>query len=314
MRKWIFYSAFLLATTGHSQDSTQQFHGAWDSVSARTNIDKKRQRIVGATHATIYGGWLLMLNATWYKDYPRSKFHTFDDWGEWQHMDKVGHGWTVYTSSRISYGLWRWAGVSNKKAVLYSAPPALAYMLAVEYLDGRSAEWGWSWGDAGANAFGAAFFAAQQLAWDEQKVQFKFSSHPVTYPSDTKQRASELYGTGFLERTLKDYNGQSYWLSAGLPRSWNLPKWLQVSVGYGAAGMLGGYENVAFDKNGVMTFNRPDIKRYRQWYLAPDIDLTKIKTKSKVLKTVFYTLNSLKFPAPTLELSNGRLKGHWLYF
>ncbi|MCW3073984.1 MAG: hypothetical protein JWP69_1053 [Flaviaesturariibacter sp.] len=304
----------MVATFCQAQDSTPFVLKVPDTVNRNLSIDKKRQLLMGATHFTVYGGWLVMLNATWYKNYPRSKFHSFNDMGEWQQMDKVGHAWTVYTSSRISYGMWRWTGISNIKSVLLSATPALAYMLAVEYLDGRSAEWGWSWGDAGANAFGAALFASQQLAWNEQKVQLKFSAHPARYPPDTRQRADELFGTGFLERTLKDYNTQAYWLSFHLPKGLKLPPWLQISFGYGAAGMLGGYENTARDKDGNVTFNRPDIKRYRQWYVAPDIDLTRIKTKSKLLKTVFYTLNSLKFPAPTLEFSNGKFKGHFLYF
>jgi hypothetical protein len=89
---------------------------------------------------------------------------------------------------------------------------------------------------------------------------------------------------------------------------------LNISIGYGADGMLGGYENIAYDKNGNISFNRQDIKRYRQWYLSPDVDLTKINTKSKLLRTVLAGLNAIKIPAPSLELSNGKLKGHWLSF
>ncbi|MGE5106011.1 MAG: hypothetical protein ACM3H8_00575, partial [Sphingobacteriales bacterium] len=119
------------------------------------------------------------------------------------------------------------------------------------------------------------------------------------------------------ERMLKGYNGQAYWLSANLkcffPQS-NLPAWLNLSVGYGAEGMFGGFDNIATDKNGTITFDRRDIKRYRQWYLAPDVDFTKIKTNKKWLRTAFHFLNVFKFPAPALELSNGKLKVYALYF
>ena len=54
---------------------------------------------------------------------------------------------------------------------------------------------------------------------------------------------------------------------------------------------------------------------YRQFYLAPDIDLTRIPTKSRFLRTVLYTLNCVKLPAPTIELNGkGKLKGYALYF
>ena len=61
-------------------------------------------------------------------------------------------------------------------------------------------------------------------------------------------------------------------------------------------------------------FNRTDIERNRQWYLSPDIDLTKIKTNKKLLKTLLFGLNAIKIPAPALYFSHGKLKGHLLYF
>ncbi|MDB5252868.1 MAG: hypothetical protein JWP27_2037 [Flaviaesturariibacter sp.] len=312
MKKWILSCVLLLSLSGFGQDTARAVADGWkqpDSSHARA-----WQRRVDIAAGLIYTGWFVMLNETWYKDYPRSSFHFFNDIGEWQQVDKVGHAWTVYTASRIGYGMWRRAGAGNRKAVMNATLSSTAYLLAIEYLDGRSAEWGFSWGDAGADIFGAALFGAQQLAWDKQLVQFKFSSHPISYPDELKARTKSLFGSSLLERTLKDYNAQAYWMSMRLPRSWNLPKWLQVSVGYGAGGMLGGYENTATDAEGHMVFDRRDIRRYRQWYLAPDIDLTQIRTRSGLLRTVFFTLNSIKFPAPTLELSNGRLRGHFLYF
>ena len=129
------------------------------------------------------------------------------------------------------------------------------------------------------------------------------------------QRSDSLFGSSLPERALKDYNGQTYWLSANLqsffPKS-KLPPWLNVAVGYGASGMFGGYDNKW--ESGGTTIDRSDIPRQRQWYLAPDIDFTRIKTKSKFLKTAFFVLNCLKFPAPALMLSNGKLKVHAVYF
>ena len=162
-----------------------------------------------------------------------------------------------------------------------------------------------------ANVFGGGLFAAQQLGWHQQRISFKFSFHKKEYgEAMLNRRADNLFGSSLPERALKDYNGQSYWLSANLqaflPQS-NLPAWLNIAIGYGTEGMFGGRENIGKFSDGT-PFNRTDIPRYRQWYLSPDIDFTRIKTKSKVLNTAFYLLNGFKFPAPALELSQGKLR------
>jgi hypothetical protein len=159
---------------------------------------------------------------------------------------------------------------------------------------------------------------AQELAWDEQRIQIKTSFHRKNYNDPAlNQRSNILFGKSSPERFLKDYNGQTYWLSTSIrsffPKS-RWPSWLQVSVGYGAEGMFGARENTGKDENGNINFYRPDIQRYRQWYLSPDIDLTKIKTKKKLVKYALFVLNSLKFPAPGIEYSRNKFRFHWISF
>lgn len=281
-----------------------------DTTSVKSSFNT-RKWIIGGGTAALYGTSFIYLNEAWYKGYPRSSFHTFNDFGEWKQIDKIGHAWTAYTTGRVTAAMWQWAGVSKRTSLLLGPGTSLLYMLSIEYLDGRSAEWGWSWGDVGADVFGSILFAGQEELWNQQKAQLKFSSHKKKYDPDLVGRANDLFGNGLYERMLKDYNAQTYWLSFNLKsflKNEKFPSWLNVSIGYGADGMFGGYENLVKDKNGDITFDRRDIKRYRQWYLAPDIDLTKIKTRSKFLHTVFGALNSFKFPAPALELSNNKLK------
>ena len=93
-----------------------------------------------------------------------------------------------------------------------------------------------------------------------------------------------------------------------------MPRWFSIAIGYGAEGMFGARSNIAKDKNGNIIFDRSDIKRYRQWYLSPDIDLSKIKTKNRAVKVILGVLNSFKFPAPSIEFSNGNIKAHWIHF
>ncbi|HSN47339.1 MAG TPA: hypothetical protein VLR29_01130, partial [Flavobacterium sp.] len=112
---------------------------------------------------------------------------------------------------------------------------------------------------------------------------------------------------------LKDYNGQTYWFSANLHSFFSneskIPKWLNVAFGYGADGLMGKND----DKNALIFPVKP--QNYRQFYLSLDADLTKINTKSHLLKTIFSVLNTVKIPAPTFEYSpHGGFKFHALYF
>ena len=89
----------------------------------------------------------------------------------------------------------------------------------------------------------------------------------------------------------------------------HFPKWLNVAFGYGAEGMTGAVSNPPYiDADG-----KPIVfERYRQFYLSLDVDLTRIKTKSKLLKTVFNTIGFIKIPAPSIEFNKFGVSGHWL--
>ena len=59
----------------------------------------------------------------------------------------------------------------------------------------------------------------------------------------------------------------------------------------------------------------PESKRFRQFYLSLDVDLTKIETNSHFVKTILTIFNSIKIPAPTLEIKgSGGKKIHFIYF
>ena len=290
-----------------------------DSVHAiQPTLNKKRLWIVGGTHVVLWVGSFIALNRAWYADYPATKFHFFDDFPEWNQMDKMGHMWTAYNLARLSGGLWKYTGMNPKTAVWLGGGSAMAYQTVIEVLDGFSAEWGFSPYDMIANTVGAGAYVSQELIWKEQRIQIKFSYWAHDYPSELIGRRDELFGNTALERVLKDYNSQAYWLSVN-PWSFNKkskfwPRWLNISVGYSSDLMLGGRENKWTDESGVV-HDYTYIPRTRRFYLAPDLDLTRIRTKSKVLKTVFYVLNMIKMPAPALEYnSQGKFVFHAIYF
>ncbi|HET9430956.1 MAG TPA: DUF2279 domain-containing protein [Chitinophagaceae bacterium] len=294
-----------------------EFRNPGDSVLSPSVI-KKRTRIVAIANIVGYSTAMIGLYSAWYSKYEKTGFHSFDDSREWLQMDKAGHVFSAYAESRISMELWRWTGIERKKRIWLGGMSGAAYQTVIEVLDGFSEGWGWSWADFSANVLGSGALVAQELAWDDQRIKLKFSFHSKKYDDpELNQRSKVLFGESSAESFLKDYNGQTYWASANLkpffPNS-SIPDWLSVSVGYGAEGLFGGRENVGRDEDGTIIFNRPDIKRYRKWFLAPDIDLSKIKTNSKALRFIFTTLSVFKFPLPSLEWSNGKLRLHALYF
>jgi len=239
----------------------------------------------------------------WYRKHPRSHFHFFNDNGEWLQMDKIGHATTAYNIGAIQYDLMRWCGVNNNTSIAVGGLTALGYMSIIEIFDGFSSKWGFSKGDMVANIFGAALFAAQQKGWNQQRISMKWSFHMSPY---AKYYPAEL-GTGFLSRMLKDYNGQTYWLSVNvasfLPASSGFPYWLNLSAGYGAEGMIGARSNPTMINGKTI----PDFPRYRKFYFAPDANLYSIPTNSSLYNAAAYLTRFSKIPAPALEWS--KLKG-----
>lgn len=271
---------------------------------------------VGLTQAAVWGGTFIALNQAWYADYPKQPFHLFNDWPEWQQMDKAGHVWTTYQVSRLSGDIWKWTGINEKKAIWLGGISGLAFQSIIEIQDGFSEKWGFSLTDMAANVVGSGLYVSQALGWKKQRIQVKFSYYPQTYPLEYQRRVDELFGASTAERILKDYNSQTYWLSFNLkdffPAS-RIPGWLNVSLGYSARVMLGGREN-KWEEGGTV-YDYTSEPRYRRILLSADVDLTRIRTKSAFLRSVFSAVNMIKIPAPALEYNTrGQWKVHGFYF
>ncbi|MFL2999163.1 MAG: hypothetical protein ACJZZ9_01645 [Cytophagales bacterium] len=128
------------------------------------------------------------------------------------------------------------------------------------------------------------------------------------------RNANGLLGkNNLLSEFVYDYNGYTYWFSFSPNKVFrlnNLPEWLNLALGYGADGMLGEFENKKYYKGQSL----PDYKRYRQFYISLDIDFSKIKTKSRVLKKIYKAVSFIKIPLPTIEFSNKKVRGYFFYF
>jgi hypothetical protein len=294
----LFFSSFVLA-----QNSLERFLKPSDTL----NINRRKTLVV--SEAAIGGTTLIGLNQIWYADYPRSNFHFINDNNEWLQMDKMGHLFSAYHLGSYGANALKWSGTSRKNQLIYGSTLGLVFLTTVEVLDGYSQKWGASIGDVVANVSGTALFVSQELLWKEQRIVPKFSFHTTSY---AKVRP-EVLGSSLSEQILKDYNGQTYWLSANIhsfAKTSKIPKWLNIAIGYGAEGMITGNEG-EFDTTNPL----PESERYRQFYLSLDVDLTKIETKSHFVKTILTIFNSIKIPAPTFEIKGrGGSKLHLIYF
>ena len=274
---------------------------------ASDTLHKPRRNFVAITETSLAAITLVGLDRIWYADFPRSSFHFINDTDEWLQMDKAGHVFTSYYVGQIGADVLQWSGVSRKNQLIYGATLGFGFLTALEVMDGFSAEWGASWGDVAANGLGTGLYVGQELLWEEQRIKLKYSFHTTRF---AEIRPNKL-GKSFSEQFLKDYNGQTYWLSANVHsffKQSKIPKWFNVAFGYGAEGLVAGTIETQRE---IL----PNQQRYRQFYLSIDIDLTKIETNSKFLKTVFNTLNFIKIPAPALEINSlGKVKLHGIYF
>ncbi len=295
-------------------------------------LHKKRFWISTAIGTTIYGTASAGLWFAWYRDYPVGSFRFYNDWGEWRNVDKAGHLFTAWNEARWIYGGARWTGMNNRQAAWAGAAVGFGLQATIEIMDGFSAQYGFSVPDLAFNTLGAGAFLVQQLTWEEQRIVWKVSNsyprYPDVYvapddgsgpPMRLSERAAELYGTGMAGRFIKDYNGMTVWasvnLSAFASAKKGLPPWLNLAVGYGAENLYGGYSNAwpADDPRYFLPEDR--FPRYSQLYVSPDIDLTRIPTRSRLLKLLFGAINFVKIPAPALELNTlGELRWHWLYW
>jgi hypothetical protein len=251
------------------------------------------------------------LNYLWYKKFSKTKFHYFNDNNEWLNVDKIGHATTAYNIAAIQSDLLYWGGVRRPTAALIGTATALGFMTLIEIMDGHSEKWGFSPGDMLANLSGCLLYEGQQLMWGQQRFGLKYSYHGTIFP---KYYPAEL-GSNLPQRMLKDYNGQTYWLSFNiasfLPASARFPQWLNLSLGYGAEGMIGAVKNPT-EVNGQPI---PNFQRYRQFYLSFDTDLYRVDGLSPLAATLLKANRTFKIPAPALEWNEvDKFRFHPFYY
>jgi len=290
--------------------SAQPTQFGWKTYS--DTVRTGRAIALGSGTTALWVGSVVGLDRLWYANSPRGRFRVFDDSREWLQMDKAGHFLSSYAIGYYYIDLMRWAGFNRKTSIWAGGFMGSFYLAGIELLDGFSPQWGFSLSDLTANTAGSFAVIIQELAWNEQRIIPKISYHPSRY---AQYRPGAL-GSNFGERIMKDYNGQTFWLSVNihsfLKDESRFPRWLNVALGFGADGMLGGKNNPDTDVHGDPL---PQAVRYRQFYLSLDVDLTKVRTNKKWLRSLFKAVSIIKLPFPTVEFNPiHKVRFHPVYF
>ena len=272
--------------------------------SEKEHVEKKKivkPIIVNSAVGLCSTGSLIALRTLWYSKETQSSFHLFDDSRNWMQMDKLGHAYSSYQLTREISQAYTWAGIHPKRSAFYSSAIAVGYLSAIEIMDGFSSDWGFSLSDMTYNFLGTGLFLFQESFFSKQILQAKFSYHPTSYA----ELRPEVLGNNFFESILKDYNGQTYWISFSPGNlgvdSW--PKWLMLSIGHSVDGKL------KADSDNYLGYTSS-----REFLFSLDIDLTQIRVKSKFLKSVFDLLNCVKVPFPSIMYSKGKFNAIPIYF
>jgi hypothetical protein len=266
-----------------------------------TRVNRKRLNTLMIGGGAAYGITLVGLNELWYKGNGREAFHFFNDNAEWKQVDKIGHFYSSFYLTYATARALRWANVPPRKADIAAAITGFMLLVPVEVFDGFSPAYGASVGDLIADAAGPALYLGQTLAWNEIRIIPKFSFHRTSYAP----LRPNVLGSDLTSEILKDYNGQTHWLSVDMDKFMPFPKWLNIAVGYGADGMVSARDN----QNREAGYNP-----IRQYYFALDFDLTAIRTRSKAVKTLIFLANMIRLPAPAIEFSPNGTRFYSFYF
>lgn len=289
-----------------AQIGSHSFHDLADTLSQLDTVSRSTRRLrtgllVGSSVLTLGSTYVYLEKKWWSEGY--TNFHLDDgrDFRYASNIDKFGHLLGGIFTADVYYSGFRWAGVPRRRAEWYALGSAAFVQLSIEFKDGFSPRYGFSWADVTVGTLGGFWPMLQNHSpfFRDSQVKFSYWQRTTKY---FDQRGIQLQPF-----SIDDYINQAYWFSFS-PRhvfgprfKQNWPDWLQFSVGFG------------LDAN---TWSPTRTGEGGLWevYLAPDIDLVKLfKPRKPLMRSVLHVLNYIKVPLPTLQIApRPRLWG--LYF
>ncbi|CCG98675.1 hypothetical protein FAES_0664 [Fibrella aestuarina BUZ 2] len=283
-------------------DSTGSGQATYLATDSTAVTQRKRRQLLGGTTVLALGATYVYLENKWWREgYTRFHFDNGRDFRYASNVDKLGHLLGGVFTADAYYAGFSWAGMAPKRAAWYAAGAAAFVQLSIEFKDGFSPRYGFSWADVTAGTLGGLWPMAQQQSAFLRDSQWKASYWQRT------DKYFDHRGIKTQAFSIDDYINQTYWFSFSpehlgghrFERVW--PDWLQLSIGAGLEA-----ETWSIGRTG-------EGGRW-EWYLAPDIDLVKlVKPRRPLMKTVLHCLSYIKVPAPTLQIGP-KPRFWWIYF
>ncbi len=246
-----------------------------------SSIDCARLGVVAGVTTGAFVVGHVMLNDLWWKG-ERSDFHV-----DWDHdrlyalgADKAGHAYFPYAAATLYSQALEWTGIDSTAAVWGGSGVALAYQTYIEVRDGFSRDWGFSWGDMGANIVGSALPVIRHYVPEARIVSPKISFYPST-----------KFRNGGFGAIIDDYESTFHWLSIDLHEL--LPEGLRE--------IYPPYINIAIGHSVRDLDGRGGGKH--EIYLSLDLDPRKLPGDSPILRFLKRNLNLYHLPAPAVRIT-----------
>ncbi len=266
-------------------------HEIINQPSSIFNISKKykfhpvRFAIVAGGELGAVIGMNIYYNQTWWKN--RVHYFKFaEDPYYARDVDKLSHIYTADLITVASAQFYEWSGFNPALSLVIGSATAIAYETYIEFNDGLSPDWGWDWGDMAGNFIGALYPIAQKYVKPLQSFNIKWSFQP-SWINKKLRNYPDL---------LDDYTSMKFWLTVNpkdlLPQK--IAKYYPSFLGYGLGITLANASHTTGATNA-----------FREFYLAFDIDITKLPGNSEFLIKLKKILNFYHIPTPGIRINNG---------
>ncbi|HEY5930150.1 MAG TPA: DUF2279 domain-containing protein [Burkholderiales bacterium] len=207
-----------------------------DDPSANPALSEETRRF--RTRLVVWGapaGVALYGAANWWNT-DVSSFHTVSEgwFGQDTYAggaDKLGHGFSAYLGMRLATWALDWAGNDHSDSIRTASLLSLGTFMAIEALDGFTAQYGFSPEDALISIAGIGLgYAQERYPQLDDVLDFR-----VRY-----QRSDDAKRLGEYD-PISDYSGQTFFLvakAAGIPALRKSPwtRYLELAIGYGTRG------------------------------------------------------------------------------
>ncbi len=298
------YNCNLKLSNQHSQlldktDYKYQFSFRSDTIKinksqGNTFFKSKKSKIHPVRLSLLLGGmftgWLGMhiyYSQTWWKN--RVHYFKFDEDTYYaRNVDKLSHVYTANLISSSSSILYEWTGLNPTLSMALGATTAIAYETYIEINDGFSPDWGFDWGDMAGNFIGALYPVVQRYVSPLRTINIKWSFEPSWLEKKLRNYPD----------LLDDYTSMKFWITFNPYDllSKKLQKFYPSFLGFGLGVNLQNASHLTGTTNA-----------YRDFYLAFDIDITKLPGNTEFLKALKKILNFYHIPTPGIRLTHGTL-------